>query len=125
MPTKREIFSQNVRNAIDHSHLTQVDISMKVGVSKGSVSDWYHGRTYPRPDKMEALAAVLGTTVYDLITDHENEIKKHNLPKNVEELAKELIENSDARALYSAITRLSEEDLKTVRHLVYSLSKTI
>lgn len=103
--------------------MNQAQVAIAVGVSKGTLSDWYHGRTYPRPEKMETLAATLGTTVYDLITDYESGSENHFLPKKLEEIASELLENPDARALYSAITRLSEDDMKTVRHLVFSLSK--
>lgn len=123
MPTKREIFSRNLRRLVEKSHLNQVQLAELCSVSAGSFNDWCHARTYPRPEKMEHLAKALGVTVYDLITDFETPDARQKMAKSVEEIANELRENPDARELYTAIARLSADDMLTVRRLVFSLLK--
>lgn len=67
--------SEDVRN-IFHEQLikymrlrgkTQSDISKDLNLSLTTVSGWYHGKNFPRPDKMQLLADYLHVQVEDLI----------------------------------------------------------
>lgn len=120
MSTEREIFSRNLKRLIENSYLNQSDLAAIVGVSKGSFSDWVNARSYPRPAKLAALAKALGVTEYDLITDFGSTEKRQFMSKELEEIARELHENPDARALFTAISKLSEADRKAIEHLVFA-----
>jgi transcriptional regulator with XRE-family HTH domain len=47
--------------------LNQADVAERIGVSAPSVSGWEKGRARPKHDRMEALAAILGVQVSDLL----------------------------------------------------------
>lgn len=65
----RQILRQNLIFYLSRSDLTQKDIAQKLGVSKGSVSGWFAGTNYPRADKLDQLAALLGVSSSDLTSD--------------------------------------------------------
>lgn len=46
-------------------NLRQVDIVREIGADKGLVSRWFDG-TVPKPDYLEKLAALFGTTIHGL-----------------------------------------------------------
>lgn len=121
--TKREIFARNLQKAIEGSYLNQSQIAKMCGISRGSCSDWCSGKTYPRPEKMELLCNALGVTEYDLTHDFEGEDVKAYMNREVADIAEELRENPDARALYVAITKLSDENKKALKQIVLSLAE--
>ncbi|WP_282945868.1 MULTISPECIES: helix-turn-helix domain-containing protein [unclassified Sphingopyxis] len=47
--------------------LNQADVAERIGVSAPSVSGWEKGRARPKHDRMDALAAILGVQVSDLL----------------------------------------------------------
>jgi transcriptional regulator with XRE-family HTH domain len=49
----------------ERRNLRQVDIVHEIGADKGLVSRWFNG-TVPKPDYLEKLAALFGTSVHGL-----------------------------------------------------------
>jgi len=43
--------------------LTSYRISMETGVSQATLSDWKHGRSMPKTDKLQKLAEYLGVSI--------------------------------------------------------------
>lgn len=69
MPTESEaraIFADNLRWYSKQSGITQVEIATRLGVSTATVSDWFSGKKYPRPEKAQKLADFLGIRISDL-----------------------------------------------------------
>ena len=64
-------------NAIKKARLTagitQIDLATQLGVTQGSIGQWEKGVTRPRPGRLKRLAAILGTTVEELISDWEEQ----------------------------------------------------
>lgn len=54
--TPREIFPKNFKKLIDGSGKTRKDIAIALGVTPVAINDWLHGKRYPRPEGMEAIA---------------------------------------------------------------------
>lgn len=65
----RQIFRNNLHYYISRTDLTQKDIAQALGVSKGSVSGWFAGTNFPRAEKLEDLADLLGVSYADLLAD--------------------------------------------------------
>lgn len=69
MPTESETrinFADNLRWYSKRSGITQIEIATKLAVSTATVSDWFSGKKYPRPEKAQKLADMLGVRVSDL-----------------------------------------------------------
>ncbi len=62
----RESFAKNLRKYANRNGKTQADIAAHMKVSSSTVSDWFNGVKYPRPDKMQKLADYFGILMSDL-----------------------------------------------------------
>ena len=68
--TMREIFASNLRRIADEKQITQADIVAETKCSSATVSDWLNGKKYPRPNRMQRIADILGVCMSDLIENH-------------------------------------------------------
>lgn len=64
-----EVFTRNFNRYLTQSKKKQIDVAKAVGVSTGTISDWKKGRSYPRMDKVQALADLFGINKSDLVED--------------------------------------------------------
>lgn len=119
---EKEIFSENLRYYIKQSGKNQSMIAAEMGVSRGTFSDWVNGRVYPRMNKVEMLAEYFGINKSDLV-EEKNENNDYYLNKEVANLAQELYDNPDARALFSASRKLSKDDILVVKNLIDRLTR--
>ncbi|VYT17718.1 LexA repressor [uncultured Anaerotruncus sp.] len=65
----REIFARNLNRLAEQRGITQSDIAATIPCSASTASDWFAGNKYPRPDKMQKIADLLGVYISDLTTD--------------------------------------------------------
>jgi transcriptional regulator with XRE-family HTH domain len=56
------IFSQNLRNSMEASCLTQKALAEKIGVSQAAISKWLNG-SIPRADQLALAATALGVSM--------------------------------------------------------------
>lgn len=72
----RKIFQENLLYYMELNRITQQDIVNALDVSKSTVSDWCHGKNYPRIDVMKRLADFLGVVMNKLTisNDHSDEL---------------------------------------------------
>lgn len=75
----RKVFADNIRRYSSDKHIAQIDIATRLGVSTATVSEWFKGKKYPRPEKMQKLADMFGIKVSDLQKD---ESERNASPKN-------------------------------------------
>lgn len=73
----RNIFHEQLLKYMKLRGKTQSDISRDLNISLTTVSGWYHGKNFPRPDKMQILADYLHVQVEDLLKKTENDIPSH------------------------------------------------
>lgn len=68
----RQIFVTNLKREMRRTGKTQSDISRALNIPLSTVSSWHNGASYPRVDKMQALADYFHVSMRDLtdeITD--------------------------------------------------------
>ena len=65
----KDVFSKNLKRYMSSKNMSQQELCDKINVSYSTVADWYHGRTYPRIDKIEMLAKLFDIQKSDLIED--------------------------------------------------------
>ena len=66
----REIFASNLRRIADEKQITQADIVAETKCSSATVSDWFNGKKYYGPNRMQRIADILGVCMSDLIDNH-------------------------------------------------------
>ena len=68
----RDTFQINLHHAMDERGVSQLSLAEHLGVTSSTASDWYNGKKYPRPDKMQKIADFLGVTMSWLTTGDVN-----------------------------------------------------
>lgn len=67
----RQIFINNLKREMKRTGKSQSDISRTLEIPLSTVSSWYNGASYPRVDKMQALADYFRISMRDLTDDME------------------------------------------------------
>lgn len=65
----KEIFIRNLKRYLVISGKKKVEVANAIGVSTGNLADWLSGRSYPRMDKIQALAEFFDIQMADLVDD--------------------------------------------------------
>ena len=65
----REIFIKNLRYIMEKKGISQADICRELNIPSATISNWCTGQRYPRIDKMQQLADMLGVTYSTLTTE--------------------------------------------------------
>jgi len=68
----KEIMGRNIKRFIKQREITAARLAEIVGVSTATISDWSNAKTYPRIDKIEAMAEYFGISKSDLVEDPDN-----------------------------------------------------
>ena len=53
--------------------MTQVELAKALGVNQSAVTQWESGLTYPRLDKLQAMAAMFKCSIDELVRKEETE----------------------------------------------------
>ena len=70
--TTRDIFQRNFVALFDSVDVTQEDFAKEMRVTRGLVSLWYHGRSFPRADKLEKIAQYFQIPVSALVCEDDD-----------------------------------------------------
>ena len=73
----REVFAENLRAYMEKNGKKQIDIAVITGMIPATVSDWVHGKKYPRIDKIEIIAEYLHCEKSDLIESKDTFEQNH------------------------------------------------
>jgi len=120
--TEREIFAQNLKHLVAKSYMNQAQVAEKLGVSRGTFSDYLSCKAYPRPEKMRRLSEILGVSQIDLTSDGQSLDGESNLNSEILKIAQDIYDHPDARALYSAIRKLEAVEVEAFRTLVMRMT---
>lgn len=113
----REIFVKNLRYLMDARGITQADICRELGVSSATVSNWFTGQKYPRIDRMQRIAELLGVTYSTLTTEHG--LQNYEDQKRLEDLH----QNPRLRLLFDRSRKMKPEDVETMLAVTASILK--
>ena len=113
----REIFVRNLRYFMEVRGISQADICRELDVSSATVSDWCSGKKYPRIDKMQRLADLLGVNYSTLTT--ETGLQDYKDQQRLETL------HQDPRLglLFDRTRKMTSEDVETMLAVAASILK--
>lgn len=113
----KEIFAKNLRYLMEAKGITQADICRALDVSSATVSDLCSGKKYPRTDKIQHLAELLGVFFSTLTT--ESGISDYEDMQRLEALH----QNPTLRMLFDKQRTLEDSDLHAVLAVVNAIKK--
>lgn len=100
----REIFAKNLHFLMEDREITQADICRELEVSSATASDWCSGKKFPRIDKMQRLADLLGVRLSSLTS--EEGLRDYEDQKILEDLH----QDPKLRLLFDRARKMSERD---------------
>lgn len=118
----KEIFARNLQREMDERGITRADLSAATDIPYSTLSEWLTAKKYPRIDKIEKLAFVLGLEKSDLIEDKRRADYYHD--PEAAALADMIKDNPRYRVLFEASRNLQPEDVDFVIDMVNKLAKT-
>ena len=78
----KEVMARNIRRFVASRGLNVKDFAAELGFKYTTVLDWVNGNTYPRIDKIEAMAKYFNIDKSALVEDQNFETNEYHLTEN-------------------------------------------
>ena len=100
--------------------LRQGDLAEKIGISRSAIGMYENGERVPDVELLERFADFFNVDM-NYITGTTNE--EYYLDLQTKQIAQEIFDNPDLRALFDASKNATPEDLEITKNLLLSLKK--
>lgn len=98
-------------------------VSKATGIAQSTLSDWKSGKSIPKADKMQKIADFFNVSVDYLMTGEEKEGDKYYLNDETAQVAQEIFENKELRALFDVQRDMEPEDLRALHQMALALKR--
>jgi len=117
----KKTLSKNLQKYIEVNGKERSEVAKDLEVSYSTLSDWINGNTYPRIDRIENMARYFKISKSDLIEEHEESY--YYIDEDAKQIAQDIFDNEELRALFDASRGATKEDLEITRNLLLSLKR--
>ena len=69
MVANKEVMARNIRRYMEKMQVNATDVCKALQIKQNTFSDWVNAKTYPRIDKIEAMADYFGIRKSDLVEE--------------------------------------------------------
>lgn len=115
-----DIFEQLLK---EHG-VTAYRVAKETGVTTATLTSWKQGKYTPKPEKLQKIADYFNVSLEYLMTGEEKEGgEKYYLNDETAEVAQEIFENKELRALFDVQRDMSPEDLKALHSMALALKR--
>ena len=100
----KDIMAKNIKRLMEMKGVNASIICSELNIPMATFSDWCHGKTYPRIDKIELLSNYFGVSKFELVEDaaatsESADLQERTLISNYRKLSddgrKDLVKRSD------------------------------
>lgn len=108
----------------DSKGVKDADVAKATGITKSTFSDWKNGRSKPKDEKLLKIADYFGVTL-DYLRTGEDIVPQDGYYINEEtaQVAQEIFENKELRALFDVQRGMSAEDLQALHGMALALKR--
>ncbi len=104
--------------------VTAYRVAKETGVTTATLTSWKQGKYTPKPEKMQKIADYFGVSVEYLMTGEEKEDgKKYYLNDETAQVAQEIFENKELRALFDVQKDMEPDDLRALHNMALALKR--
>ena len=118
-----KIFSKRLKHYLDYYNISQADLARRLGVGTTSVSNWVNGVKTPRMSKVDAMCEIFHCKRSDLMEEKTEEQEGYYVDPRTAEIAQEIKDRRELKALFDVQRNMSPEDLETVYQLTLALKR--
>lgn len=108
----------------DRKGVRDSDVAKACGITPSTFSDWKKGKSAPNADKQRRIAAFFNVSVEYLATGEDAEGPRYYLDDETAEIAQQIFEDKDLRALFDATRGVKPQDLKMVTEMLRRFKET-
>lgn len=115
-----EIFEQLLKT---HG-VTPYRVAKETGITTATLTSCKQGKYTPKPEKMQKIADYFNVSLEYLTTGKEKEGgEKYYLNEETAQVAQEIFENKELRALFDVQKDMEPEDLKALHNMALALKR--
>lgn len=114
-----EIFEQ----LLQKFGVTPYKVSKQTGVTQTTLSNWKNGKSTPSNSNLQKIADYFGVSVDYLMTGEEKEGDKYYLNDETAQVAQEIFENKELRALFDVQRDMDADDLRALHNMALALKR--
>ena len=108
----------------DDRGMKDADVARETGITKSTFSDWKNGRSKPKDAKLKKIADLFGVSVEYLRTGEEdNNTEKYYINDETAQVAQEIFENKELRALFDVQKDMTPDDLRALHSMALALKR--
>lgn len=108
----------------DDRGMKDADVARETGITKSTFSDWKNGRSKPKDAKLKKIADLFGVSVEYLRTGEEDgNIEKYYINDETAQVAQEIFENKELRALFDIQKDMDPDDLRALHNMALALKR--
>lgn len=107
----------------DSKGLKDSNVASMAKIGKSTFSDWKSGRSEPKNEKLAKIANALDVSLDYLINGREDDEEKYYINDETAEVAQEIFENRELRALFDVQRNMSADDLKALHNMALALKR--
>lgn len=117
---QRAVFSKNLNRYLSFSEKSQKEVADAIGVSPQTFNTWVKGIALPRMSKVQLLADYFGIQKSDLLEEKHD---SYYINEETAQIAQEIYEDKELRALFDAARDISPEDMKTLYSVALAMKR--
>ncbi len=108
----------------DRKGVKDADVAKATGITKSTFSDWKNGRSKPKDEKLLKIAEYFEVTLDYLRTGEEpSQPDGYYINDETAQVAQEIFENKELRALFDVQRGMAPEDLKALHQMALALKR--
>ena len=101
------------------------EVSRETGISTSTFTDWKKGRGTPKVDKLQKIADYFNVPISYFISDvkKSRQLDGYYINDETAQIAQEIFENKEIRALLDLARKSAPEDIKTAYNVLAALKQ--
>lgn len=101
------------------------EVSRETGISTSTFTDWKKGRGTPKVDKLQKIADYFNVPISYFISDvkKSRQLDGYYINDETAQIAQEIFENEEIRALLDLARKSAPEDIKTAYNVLAALKQ--
>lgn len=108
----------------DKMGYTDYKVAKETGIGTATMSNWKNGKYVPKSDKIQKIATLLNTTEKFIMDGEDEEISnRYYINDETAQVAQEIFENKELRALFDVQRGMAPEDLKALHQMAIALKR--
>lgn len=114
---------EKFKKLLDSRGVTPYRVSKETGLSTATLSDWKNGKSVPKRDKIEKICEYFNVSPSYFYEDEDGNNIKYYLNDETAQVAQEIFENKELRALFDVQKDMEPEDLKALHNMALALKR--